>query len=228
MLSIIIPAYRAQDYIEECLDSIYAQEYMNKVEYEVIVASDGCEKTLNKLKKIRNKYNNLRIISMYKNYGLFITFNTLLSIVSYDEIVKFDSDDIMLPNFLEEVMRVDADLVRFQFYFYPSMKPCPEGFYAMGVYRMNRRVIDFLGGFQPWKCAAGGEFLRRFKQCGFFKQVRLDKKLFYYRRHNNTLSNKFEFKKGSLRERYKNSYKDKIYTDFRIEPVVGDYVEIME
>lgn len=223
MISIIIPAYKTQDYIKECLDSVYSQKYLNGIDYEVIVASDGCEKTLNKLKKIKGGYKNLKVISMKKNYGLFITFNTLLSITKYNEVVKFDSDDIMLSNFLEEVMSVESDLVRFQFYFYPSKKPCKDGFYAMGVYRFKKHIFDELGGFQPWKCSAGGEFLKRFEQCGKFKEVKLDKKLFYYRRHPNTLSNTFRLEKGSLRYNYKKEYKNKKYNCFRVEPVIGYY-----
>ena len=52
--SIIIPVLNQVQYIEECLFSILKQKYKN---YEIIIidgkSNDG---TLNKIKKIKNKY----------------------------------------------------------------------------------------------------------------------------------------------------------------------------
>lgn len=48
-VSICVSAYKASDYIKECLDSINGQTYFNKNKnYEVIVGIDGCEETLEK------------------------------------------------------------------------------------------------------------------------------------------------------------------------------------
>lgn len=45
-VSIIITAYDTANYIEECLDSVYAQTWCKKVEeWEVLVGIDHCEKT---------------------------------------------------------------------------------------------------------------------------------------------------------------------------------------
>ena len=38
LLSIIIPAYNAENYLPRCLDSIFMQDFTN---YEVIVINDG-------------------------------------------------------------------------------------------------------------------------------------------------------------------------------------------
>ena len=80
MISILIPAYKTQDYIEECLDSIVSQNYLNDVEYEIIVGIDACKETFDKIINIRNKYEKLVIVKMDTHSGLFITLNTLLTI----------------------------------------------------------------------------------------------------------------------------------------------------
>lgn len=225
MISILIPAYKTSEYIEECLDSIQNQEYLNTCEYEIIVGVDGCEITLNKLLQIQHKYDNLRIIMMNKNYGLFITLNTLLSLAKYENIIKFDSDDIMLPTLIKDVMLVDADLVRFLFYLYYGENQNLRDFHAHanGVYRVKKKVFNDLGGYQPWKCAADTEFLKRFKEFGQFKMVNLNKRLFYYRQHNQSLSKKIPFNKDSLRLKYHAMFKNKTYTEFKINPILGEY-----
>jgi hypothetical protein len=53
-ISVIIAAYNADKFIEECLDSVFNQTYFVDNEYyEVLVGVDGCEKTLDKLKMIQ-------------------------------------------------------------------------------------------------------------------------------------------------------------------------------
>jgi len=42
---------------------------------------------------------------MEENYGTYITTNTLMTIAKYDYFIRFDSDDIMLPNLIEIVIK---------------------------------------------------------------------------------------------------------------------------
>ena len=45
-VSICISAWKAQEYIEECLDSIYSQSWFkNHNEWEVLIGIDGCVDT---------------------------------------------------------------------------------------------------------------------------------------------------------------------------------------
>lgn len=225
MISIIIPAYKTQNYIEECLNSVYSQDYLKNNIFEVIVAVDRCEYTLNKILEIRSKYSNLKVLMMDNNYGLFITLNTLLTQTKYENIIKFDSDDIMLPNLISKVMGVDSDLVRFHLYLYYG-KEKPLGEFknpAKGVYKIRKKVYEILGGYQPWKCAADTEFLTRFYQCGKFKETILPDKLFYYRQHPEALTKKIPFGKNSLRDQYHKEFKNKQYKEFKIEPVIGEF-----
>jgi glycosyltransferase involved in cell wall biosynthesis len=229
MISILIPAHKTQNYIEECLDSIDNQKYLKNVEHEIVVGVDNCDETLKKLLQIRNKYKCLKIIRMKQNYGLFITLNTLLTQAKYENIIKFDSDDIMLPTLIEEVMSIDADLVRFKFFMYFNKNTPIRKFHAHanGVYRIKKTVFDVFGGYQPWLCAADTEFLQRFRQYGKFKEVSLNKELFLYRQHNESLTRKIPFSSNSLRLKYHAMFRGKTYNNFMIEPVTGEYDMIL-
>lgn len=167
-ISIIITAYQTQDYIEECLDSIENQTYfINNDNYEILVGVDGCQDTLNKLLGIRNKYRNLRIFMMNKNVGTFITSNTLINIMNYDHYIRFDSDDIMLPEMINEIMTYsnNYDVIMFSYYNFRcngqyKLKSTGNK-YAAGVIYFNKRVFEIYGGYQPWICTAEGEILKR-------------------------------------------------------------------
>jgi glycosyltransferase involved in cell wall biosynthesis len=41
-ISLIIPTFRPQSYLWECLDSVYAQTF-SKAEFEVIIVLNGCK-----------------------------------------------------------------------------------------------------------------------------------------------------------------------------------------
>ena len=57
-LSIIIPAYNAENYIERCIDSILDQQYNNVI--EIIVVNDGStDSTEDIIDKFCRKYENI-------------------------------------------------------------------------------------------------------------------------------------------------------------------------
>ena len=53
---------------------------------------------------------------MKENKGTYITINTLMTIYKYYHLIRFDSDDIMYPNFVEKIMiqNTKYDMVRFK------------------------------------------------------------------------------------------------------------------
>lgn len=194
-VSIIVTAYQTQSYIEECLDSIENQTYfINNDNYEVLVGVDGCKPTLEKLLKIRDKYRNLTIFNMKQNYGTYVTSNTLIINANSENIIRFDSDDIMMPNMVEEIMNYrNNDVVRFKFInftieegkkVYDSVN-----FFANGVVFIKKKIFDELGGYLPWKCSADREFLTRGK--GLINEKLINLPLFYRRIHKNSLISKY-------------------------------------
>ena len=52
-VSVCITAYNVQNYIKECLDSVIRQTWFKEHNnWEIIIGVDGCQKTLDYLKKI--------------------------------------------------------------------------------------------------------------------------------------------------------------------------------
>lgn len=108
-ISIIIPAYNVEDYIEKCLLSVFNQNYKD---YEVIVINDGStDNTLNIIKKFKN----IKLINQ-KNKGLSMARNTGVKNSLGEYIFFLDSDDYISPHFLEDISKKinDEDIIRFQ------------------------------------------------------------------------------------------------------------------
>ena len=115
-VSVCITAYKAQDYIKECLDSVIKQTWFKDNDnFEIIVGIDGCETTLEYMKTIMHNYKNIKVLMMDSNKGTYITSNTIMSIAKYENLFRFDSDDIMCANLVETVMnkKGNSKLVRY-------------------------------------------------------------------------------------------------------------------
>ena len=113
-ISLIIPMYNVEKYIEECLDSIINQDYGIQ-NIEVILIDDcSSDKSVEKVKKYVKKYNFL-LIKNKVNLGLAISRNKGLDKVTGKYIAFLDSDDILyksnLSELYNEIKKNDADLV---------------------------------------------------------------------------------------------------------------------
>jgi glycosyltransferase involved in cell wall biosynthesis len=206
-ISIIITAYQTQNFIEECLDSIENQTYFNNNNnYEVLVGIDGCQETLEKVKQIAHKYRNLSVYMMESNKGTYITTNTLLDLVKYDNILRFDSDDVMMPEMINEIMNQanDFDIIKFGFYDFTnninnvSRNSMPV---ALGAIFAKKSIFEKAGGYQPWICSADREFLLRMKKHAMFGTI--EKPIFYRRVHSGSLAKRIDIKtRNKIRREY--------------------------
>ncbi|HPI81636.1 MAG TPA: glycosyltransferase [Candidatus Paceibacterota bacterium] len=232
-ISIIITAYKASAFIEDCLDSIEAQAYFeNNDKYEILLGIDACPETLQKVKIIGHKYRNLRVFMMEKNIGTYVTSNTLLDIAQYPNIIRFDSDDIMLPEMVEEILQhsEEYDLIQYGFKTFTTRKEdAKETHYwpACGSVFCKKSFIDAAGGYRDWKCSADLELLKRTQNYPH-KRYKIEKRLFLLRSHPNSLGNS-EYTK--LRGHYRKGVESKIRIlpanqDPKIEKRISDYKEI--
>ena len=107
-LSIVIPVYKVEQYIRKCLDSCLNQN-VNHERYEIIAVNDGspdnCEKILNIYQK---KYKNIIVISQ-KNQGLSVARNTGLREAKGEYIWFIDSDDSIVENCLNDILKALSD-----------------------------------------------------------------------------------------------------------------------
>ena len=92
-ISIIVPIYNVEQYIEECLDSIYNQ---NLTDFEVLCIDDrGRDKSIQKVQEYveKNNIKNLQIIEHSQNKGLSEARNTGINNAKGKYICFLDSDD---------------------------------------------------------------------------------------------------------------------------------------
>ena len=113
-ISLIIPMYNVEKYIEECLDSIINQDYgIQNIE---VILIDDCsgDKTIEKVRKYIQKYNFI-LIENKKNSGQAISRNKGIAKATGKYIAFLDSDDMLYKNNLSdlyhEIIKNDADLV---------------------------------------------------------------------------------------------------------------------
>ena len=106
-ISVIMPAYNAEKYIGEAIDSILNQTYGD---FEFIIINDG---STDKTKQIIQSYSDSRIIYLEneKNSGIVYTLNKGLDFATGEYIARMDSDDISIKHRLEKQLKtMEADL----------------------------------------------------------------------------------------------------------------------
>lgn len=102
-LSIIIPVYNVEKYLERCVQSIENQNFSN---YEIVLVNDGStDSSLDLCKSICKKYNNV-IIETHDNCGLGLTRNVGLSLASGKYVWFVDSDDFISDDCLNKLYEV--------------------------------------------------------------------------------------------------------------------------
>lgn len=117
-LSVIIPAYNVEEYINECLSTVLNQK--TKYSYEVIVINDGStDDTESKIKEFNDK--RITYINQ-KNGGLSEARNVGLDTAKGKYVLFLDSDDVMCKGAIEIMMdsicENDADIVVGSFYMF--------------------------------------------------------------------------------------------------------------
>ena len=111
--SIIIPCYKVERYIRECLDSVLAQDY---ADWEAICVDDGSpDKTGKILDEYASGDSRIKVIHQ-ENGGLSAARNVALKVAQGVWLYYLDSDDLMPSNVLAKVhhdvvAHPDADML---------------------------------------------------------------------------------------------------------------------
>lgn len=99
-VSVIIPAYNRENYIEECIMSVLKQDYD---ELEVVVVDDAStDKTAARVQKIAKKDSRVVLIKNKKNIGVAQARNIGINAASGSWIAFLDSDDYWLEGKLSK------------------------------------------------------------------------------------------------------------------------------
>ena len=180
---------------------------------EVLIGIDGCRETLNHLKSSRiTPYTSVYYFE--KNEGPYTIKNTLANIAKSDNLIFFDSDDLMGENMVEYVMK---SLER-----YECVKPKMFNFdtntnqpvlnlntHGEGVFAIKKDLFLLMNGFEPWMCAADSDFMGR-----LYKRkpsmIGSPSPLFSRRIHDNSLTTRKETNMRSvMRHQYAKISKNK-------------------
>ncbi|MDD2203237.1 MAG: glycosyltransferase family 2 protein [Bacilli bacterium] len=112
-VSIVIPIYNAYKYMSICLDSVVSQTHKN---LEIILVDDkSTDKSMVLLKKYKQRYKNIKIISLRKNAGVSHARNMGINAATGDYIFFIDSDDFIGRDAISKMIKVaskyEADVV---------------------------------------------------------------------------------------------------------------------
>lgn len=103
LISIIIPIYNAEKYINRCIKSIINQSYQ---ELEIIVVNDGStDNSLSFCEALAIQDNRIKVISQ-DNGGVSKARNTGLRLAKGEYVMFLDSDDYMLPDMCKTMLDV--------------------------------------------------------------------------------------------------------------------------
>lgn len=228
LISIIVPIYNVEDYLEECLNSLLEQTYEN---IEIILIDDG---STDNSKKICDNYekNNERIkcfhienngVSYARNFGLskalgkWITFvdsddvidknyckylinvideetdmvigRTLSFINNYNNIIddgyKGGVEDSIITNKEKEELYKSIFIDNRKLIKYPHISTCSAKLIKRDIIQRNHILYDL-------KMFLYEDAFFNIQVINKAKRIKLiDKKIYYYRIHENSSSNKF-------------------------------------
>lgn len=112
MLSIIVPIYKIEDYLPQCIESILAQNYS---EFELILVDDGSPDDCPAICEDYSKKDSRIKVIHKSNGGLVSARKAGLRIAQGEYIGYVDGDDWIEPDFYERLMRKaeesNADIV---------------------------------------------------------------------------------------------------------------------
>ena len=113
-ITVIIPIYNAELYLERCIDSIVNQSFKD---IELICVNDGSTDNSEQIiKKYQDNHNNIILISK-KNEGVSVARNIGLEKSNSDYIYFVDADDWLSPDCLESIYNAaissQADIIYF-------------------------------------------------------------------------------------------------------------------
>lgn len=101
-VSVIVPVYNVEAYLEQCIHSILQQSYKN---IELILVNDGStDKSLEIIQKFQKNYSEIVVVNQ-KNQGLSGARNSGINIAKGEYIIFVDSDDYIDKELVEDAVK---------------------------------------------------------------------------------------------------------------------------
>lgn len=153
LISVIVPAYKVEQYLDQCLESVVNQTYQN---LEIILVDDGSPDNCGRMcDEWADK--DSRIVVIHKeNGGLSDARNKGMSKASGLYIAHIDSDDVLDLHFIEylyrAILQTDADFSECnysEFYEYPNQENTETGMSPVTVKTQEEILQRFCKGAKP-------------------------------------------------------------------------------
>ena len=160
-VTIIVPAYNAEPYIEKCAISILHQTLDD---IEIIFIDDGSTDNTGKiLDDLTEKYNNARVIHQ-SNQGLYKSREIGLSLATGDYVGWIDADDYAETNMFEELYSAaiinDSELVICNYSWFPEKIATKEKWFREYYGKIDTHFIE--RNSQPWNKIVKRELMNRY------------------------------------------------------------------
>ena len=202
---VVIAAKQSQEWIAQCVQSVLAQEAPPGWRIGVAIGIDACQPTLAEASRFSDRRVAVRFFPHH--VGPYVIFNSLACTAGAEVLVRFDSDDVMLPGYLRQqlgrlgALAEPAIVQSWSIYVDNGLRPCSAPLAngartsadgrrskaSHGQFLMTRAVLQRLGGFRAWPCHADTEFLERARWSGIPTEV-VPKHLYLRRVHAQSLT----------------------------------------
>jgi glycosyltransferase involved in cell wall biosynthesis len=106
LVSIVLPVYNRQKYLGKAIDSVLKQTYKN---WELIIADDASAEETQEFIKTYQDNPQIKIFLNSKNLGLFPNLNQAIGRSQGTYVLLLCSDDVLLPNCIEQHLNVLQD-----------------------------------------------------------------------------------------------------------------------
>ena len=161
-ISIIIPVYQVESYIEECLISVGKQTYKGGMEC-LLIDDCGQDRTMDLVKQFIDSYTgpvSFKIIRQEHNSGVSAARNTGIKASKGEYLMLVDDDDVIAPNCVETlaecIQNEKIDMVCAGFKTIDGYYPFWSDDYQLSDYQSSapKEIIDFFASGQlyemPW------------------------------------------------------------------------------
>ena len=167
LISVVIPIYNVEKYLEQCLDSVINQTYKN---IEIICVNDcSTDNSAIILEKYAKLDSRIVIVNNKKNIGLGLSRNEGIKIANGEFIHCLDSDDWIELNAYEICVNVlnstdkDIDVLKFAFYCH-NEKTKKTDIRSISPYNLTGRVLNIDSKpevLKTWVTCAWSKIMRK-------------------------------------------------------------------
>ncbi len=162
IISIVIPAYNAEKYIEQCIESVIHQTYAD-LEIIVVIDDTSVDRTNKKVEEIAKSDNRIVIVRQHKK-KLGEARNGGIDAASGNYIMFLDADDWLESTCCEiaykTIIKEDADLVFFNYVKEYGAKSIPHISYPKEYMEYTRNKKEFFL-YDMKNCTAWGKLYSR-------------------------------------------------------------------